>query len=228
MGDRGPRRAGANGAALSCGANYPNNALSWMVYGPFSLVGATAADMTLWFWLSTVENGDTLFYGASTNGANFYGYGFYGSTGGAWVPADGNGTNPDRLDLAAVPTLGNTLGQANVWVAVVLQTNASNRVPEGAFVDAVSNLWHELCGLLLVIQHSSQLQRRPAQIAGLVGAPACPLLANGEPNSGQGPASRGVGAFVAPACDVRRRLGCRRGGRIRRRARGFTLEGTVT
>ncbi len=43
---------GANGAGLPCGANYPNNADSWMVYGPFSLQGATAAEFSLQQWVN--------------------------------------------------------------------------------------------------------------------------------------------------------------------------------
>ena len=42
---------GADGAGLSCGADYPNNAKSWMVYGPFDLINATDAELIFSFWL---------------------------------------------------------------------------------------------------------------------------------------------------------------------------------
>ncbi len=48
---------GANGGGLSCGSNYPNNAESWMVYGPFSLENATAAGMNFKLWTNTESAG---------------------------------------------------------------------------------------------------------------------------------------------------------------------------
>ena len=37
---------GGDGAGLSCGADYPDDADAVMIYGPFSLADATAADLT--------------------------------------------------------------------------------------------------------------------------------------------------------------------------------------
>ena len=124
---------GTNGSALSCGADYPNNAQSWMVYGPFSLVGATAADLSFFAWLQTPNDAtDVLGYMASTNGANFYGYMVYGDT---------NGWASGVLDLAAVPTgpstTVNLLGQPSVWVALAFNSNGSTRLAEGAYVDDI-------------------------------------------------------------------------------------------
>jgi inhibitor of cysteine peptidase len=41
---------GANGSSLSCGANYPDNAKSWMIYGPFDLSSASDAELLFWRW----------------------------------------------------------------------------------------------------------------------------------------------------------------------------------
>ena len=42
---------GVDGGRLPCGADYPDNADSWMIYGPFSLADATSAEAKwrLWF-----------------------------------------------------------------------------------------------------------------------------------------------------------------------------------
>lgn len=119
---------GANGAALSCGSNYPNYADSWMVYGPFSLVGATAADLKFKLWLNTESGYDYVCRAASINGTNFYGPCSSGNTGG-WV---------DRvLDLTNVPTLGNLLGRSNVWIALIFYSDGSINYSEGAYVDNI-------------------------------------------------------------------------------------------
>lgn len=119
---------GANGGALACGSNYPNNAASWMVHGPFSLAGATAADLKFMLWLNSENGYDYIMHLASINGTNFHGYGTSGNTGG-WI---------DRtLDLTTVPTLGNLMGQPNVWIALVFSSNASTNYAEGAHVDNI-------------------------------------------------------------------------------------------
>lgn len=119
---------GANGSYLSCGSNYPNNAESWMVYGPFSLSGASDADLTFKLWLNAETNYDFICRLASINGTNFYGTCTTGNTGG-WVARE--------LDLTNVPTLGNLLGRSQVWIALVFDTDSSVTYSEGAYVDNV-------------------------------------------------------------------------------------------
>ena len=51
---------GAQGSALGCGANYPDNAISWMVYGPFSLTDASAAELQFKLWSNTEADYDLL------------------------------------------------------------------------------------------------------------------------------------------------------------------------
>jgi hypothetical protein len=119
---------GANGTALACGSNYPDNAESWMVYGPFSLVGATAGDLSFKLWLNSEENNDKVCRMASIDGKNFYGLCTSGNTAG-WV---------DKvLNLTSVDTLGNLMGQPNVWVALMFRSDSSTNTPEGGYVDNI-------------------------------------------------------------------------------------------
>lgn len=119
---------GANGGSLACGSNYPSNARSWMVYGPFSLVGATAADFKLKLWLNTELNYDGACWMASVDGNNFSGSCSTGNSNG-WV---------DRsLDLSNVYSLGNLLGRSQVWVALVFTSDSSVVKTEGAYADEV-------------------------------------------------------------------------------------------
>jgi hypothetical protein len=117
---------GANGAALNCGSNYPDNADSWMVYGPFSLAGATAGDLSFKLWLNSESNNDEVCRFASINGSHFYGTCTSGNTSG-WM---------DKvLDLTNVYTLGNLMGQPNVWVALRFDSDSATNYPEGGYVD---------------------------------------------------------------------------------------------
>jgi len=119
---------GAQGAALSCGSNYPHNADGWMVYGPFDLRDVIAAELRFKLWLYTESDNDYVFRGASVDGVNFYGYATSGNTQG-WVDKS--------LDLANVPTLGNLLGRSQVWVALVFSSNGSTAYAEGGYADDI-------------------------------------------------------------------------------------------
>jgi hypothetical protein len=119
---------GANGGVLSCGSNYPNNANSWMVYGPFSLADATAADLSFMLWLNSESNWDFVCRAASTDGEDFYGSCTSGSSGG-WISR--------TLDLANVYTLGDLTGQPNVWIALMFTSDGSINYTEGAYVDDI-------------------------------------------------------------------------------------------
>jgi C1A family cysteine protease/predicted secreted protein len=121
--------AGSDGSSLACGSNYPNYVDSWMVYGPFSLQSASAADLQLKLWLNSESGDDYFFWGASTDGGSFYGLGVSGYSGG-WVDRE--------LDLSDVYTLGNLLGEPEVWIALVFQSDSGTNYPEGAYVDNVA------------------------------------------------------------------------------------------
>jgi hypothetical protein len=119
---------GADGSQTGCGANYRDWSNSWMVYGPFSLAGANAAELRFKLWLNTERGSDGLCYLASTNGNDFYGY-------------CGSGTSPGWVDgvfdLRAASDLGNLTGQPNVWIALVFVSDGSTNMAEGAYVDNI-------------------------------------------------------------------------------------------
>ena len=122
---------GSVGQGLACGASYVNFTNSWMVYGPFSLAGATAAELQAKLWLNTETSYDEACLLTSVDNSNFYtsnaGTCFSGNSGGSFVDT--------ALDLNDVYILGNVLGQPQVWIAVVFQSDVSNTYPEGAYVD---------------------------------------------------------------------------------------------
>jgi hypothetical protein len=117
---------GADGSTRPCGSDYPHNVESWMVYGPFSLADATAAELRFQLWLNVHSPDDRVARLASTNGSDFYGTFTTGSTSG-WTER--------VLDLSKVPDRGSLLGQPQVWVALVFDTNDIVALSEGAYVD---------------------------------------------------------------------------------------------
>lgn len=119
---------GAQGSGLACGANYPNNAISILRYGPFSLAGAADAELLFQYWANTELNHDVVFWGASLDGREFYGVGGSGPTTG-WAS--------ENFDLTNVYTLGDLRGKTQVWVAWVLDSDASTTLPEGFYVDDI-------------------------------------------------------------------------------------------
>jgi immune inhibitor A len=111
--------------APTCSSNYPDNADSWLIFGPFDLRGVNAAKLSFKLWLNTETYSDMLCRLASSDGAGYNGYCTSGSTN--WT---------DKvLDLGASPT--NMLGQAQVWVALQFESDATVNMAEGAYVDDV-------------------------------------------------------------------------------------------
>ena len=120
--------AGAQGSGLGCGANYPDNADSWMTYGPFSLANTTAADLRFKLWTSSEDDYDGVCRFASIDGTNYWGNCISGDTGG-WIDS--------ILNLSNVYTLGNLLGQPNVWIGIVFYSDSSTTFAEGGYVDDI-------------------------------------------------------------------------------------------
>ncbi len=120
--------AGAQGSQLSCGSNYPDHAESWMIYGPFSLVGTTAAELAFKVWLNSELDHDYISYMASIDGQNFYGW-YQGGRDQQWKDA--------IFDLRDVYVLGDVTGQPEVWVALVFESDDSRHFREGCYVDDI-------------------------------------------------------------------------------------------
>lgn len=151
---------------LPCGSAYHTSERSWMIFGPFSLADAAAARLTYQMWLNSEPNFDYLFVGASVDGTNFSGTAYSGTSGAGAKAAKQQKAKfsvatgkvkvqkPENvakervkavttswvartLDLANVPTLGNLIGQSNVWIAFVWNSDGSITLPQGAFVDDI-------------------------------------------------------------------------------------------
>lgn len=121
---------GDDGRNLACGQNYRDSANSWMIYGPFDLTDATAAEVIFDLWVDTEED-DVVTWGASTDGETF----------GWQQPIWGNYQawfGGMRFDLARVPDLGSLTGQPRIWLAFHFVTNADGKTAQGVFVDNVT------------------------------------------------------------------------------------------
>ncbi len=119
---------GAGSTALACGSEYPGEVFAWMIYGPFSLADASAAELVFDWWSDTAGSGDEFFFGASTDDYNYHGVHITGNHA-SW-------TSNERLDLSAVPELGSLLGQTEVWIAFSFQSDVS-AAAEGTYVDNI-------------------------------------------------------------------------------------------
>lgn len=100
----------------------PNNVQSWLVYGPFSLEGATDAEMVFRLWLNSEQEFDSLMSLASTNGIDFDG-----------LINDGvfNWTKQEKINPI------NLLGRPNAWIAFVFASDPEVAMEGGAFIDDV-------------------------------------------------------------------------------------------
>jgi hypothetical protein len=128
-----------------------------MRYGPFSLADASAADLTFKLWLNSEVDYDTFGWGASLDGADFYGYLYSGNS---------SGWSDQALDLADVYSLGDLTGEPQVWIAFAFQSDFSINYPEGAHVDEI--LLRKYVGTL----SSFPQQSMPAVPAGVRRVPA--------------------------------------------------------
>lgn len=119
--------AGGTNARNPATQNYADNMRSWMIYGPLSLDGATAATLSLNYWNNSETGWDYFGWYASRDGALFCGQRTSGYSGG-WRSAS--------LNLASVPGCGSMLGDASVWIALVFTSDGSYTY-KGPFVDNV-------------------------------------------------------------------------------------------
>lgn len=110
--------------------NYPGSMDAWAIYGPFSLMDCTQAEMTFLGWVQTEANQDEFFFGASLDGNSFNGYGYTGGSG-IWQPF--------TLDFTNIPNLGNITGSPYVYIAFNFTSDDDllNILYEGVFIDNV-------------------------------------------------------------------------------------------
>ena len=123
---------GAEGSSLICSASYPNDALTWAIYGPFDLGTATGATLDFYLWglceYSQTCDYDYLFVGSSTDGTDFSGPTYCGN----WTDGDeGQGYFKNTINMSE------HLGQSPVWIAFAFVSNHSAAFG-GLIVDDIS------------------------------------------------------------------------------------------
>ena len=115
------------GGLTPCVDDYPNDLHSWLIYGPFDLSDATAAEVRFRRWQRTENDYDFYRWKASVDDAQNFGLRSSRDTS-DWVPV--------TFDLTDVYTLGNLSGEPRVWFAFVMQSDEST-TDQGVFVDDV-------------------------------------------------------------------------------------------
>ena len=120
---------------------YNDDFVSWLDYGPFSLEGKTQGGVSLKLWNDTEFQHDYFGVYASIDCENYSGSWLTGDTGG-WIDYD-----PQYLNFADWPNLGNILGQPTVCVGFIFQSDASHTgsADMGCFLDNI-NIWSSTGG----------------------------------------------------------------------------------
>jgi len=120
--------AAAGSASPGTGGNVPIHTNTWAIAGPFDLSAATSGELKFDYWLATETDYDNFKWLASTDGSSFSGL---------QTSADSTGFQTRTQDLSDWGSAGNLLGQSQVWIAFIYQSDESNTY-EGAYVDQVS------------------------------------------------------------------------------------------
>lgn len=107
--------------------HYLNDMNSSMIYGPFDLSDATAAELNFYYWNKSEYDFDYFKWMASTDGNWFYGQ---------VVSGDSGGWQYESFDLTDVYTLGDLCGESQVWIAFIFESDAYVNY-EGAFIDDI-------------------------------------------------------------------------------------------
>ena len=107
------------------GGPYLPGMATWLIYGPFSTLDASAAQVELSYYLDCEPKSDDtyldyLFFGVAVDGINFSGV-----------------TLAGRDQVWKTSTYGLATDRDNVWFAIVFASNATNEY-EGAYVDKVT------------------------------------------------------------------------------------------
>ena len=119
--------AGMGPAKPDDGGPAPANTASWAIVGPFDLGETTAGTLSFDLWLQTEEFQDVFMWLVSTDGQTFNGSAKSTNTSG-WQTV--------TTDLANWGAAGSVIGETEIWIAFVYQSDRSNLF-EGAYVDEV-------------------------------------------------------------------------------------------
>ncbi len=130
-----PFGGGDDGTLLPCNAAYPDTLESSMVSGiSFNLTHVTQAEVRMKVWTDLAPGDEICAMAARDAPApdddprwlDYYGVCRSGTS---------NGWEDLALDLSAVPTLGNLIGEEKIWIAVRFRANESESRPGGVYVD---------------------------------------------------------------------------------------------
>lgn len=116
------------GTGYSPSHGYVPDMYAWMVYGPFSLVGVSNAQVSFWTWNDIEPGWDELKWGVSTDGISFYSCG----TISGFFPYWQNRT----FNLTNVPGLGNVCGLPQVYIAFWFESDEDVEY-EGSYLDNI-------------------------------------------------------------------------------------------
>jgi hypothetical protein len=136
---------GGDGEAFECNRNGNMHVDSWMIYGPFSLADASAADLSFRVWMHLLP-----FPGDPISGDGIHAC---VSTDGPFEPGDNEGCRSEgvgsapylylnwdlmELDLTDVPILGDLTGEPEVWIGLnFIADSQIDQVNMGAYVDDI-------------------------------------------------------------------------------------------
>lgn len=119
--------AGMGPAAPDTGGPAPAGTASWAIVGPFDLSEASSGSLSFDLWLKTEQYRDVFMWLVSIDGETFSGSARSTDTGG-WQSV--------MTDLSNWGAAGSVLGEPEVWVAFVYQSDHNNLL-EGAYLDDV-------------------------------------------------------------------------------------------
>ncbi len=126
---------GEDGAALACGASYPQTLVSTMLRGPFNLRYTSQAEFRMKVWTNLAPGDEVCALVTNQDlgpndmwQAQYHGVCRSGQTAG-WEDL--------VLDLSNAPVFGNLLEQEKVWVAVQFRAQGGDSRPVGVYVDDV-------------------------------------------------------------------------------------------
>ena len=121
---------GTSGAALACGANYPDSVYTYLRYGPFSLSDALAAYVKFSYRVNLGASDNFTFEVSNNVSSNYYGW-YWSETQSGWQTRIVN-----LADVHEDGTL-NYLGQSGLYIRFTFESSVAGNRPEGAYVDTI-------------------------------------------------------------------------------------------
>ena len=122
----------ATGDKADCGPSYDDNMRSWMIWGPFNLSDATAAEAQFDFMNDSEFGFDSVGFLFSTDGVQFSGTAHWGTT--TDYP---NTWRHEIQNLRDVSLLGDLANEPLVWMGILFESDSAESAQGGAYVDNI-------------------------------------------------------------------------------------------